>query len=136
MKRKYTDEELGAIKDRLKTVLMQHVGASRKIGMGELYERVFCEGYQHRINDTRVLRKLITELRHEGIAICSKKSRSGGGYWLASAGSELDDYCEDLKVEALKKLAIVSKLRRTTLPALIGQMQMNLTRSCEREAKG
>lgn len=121
-----TDEEKRGYKDRLKTILMQHVGASRKIGMGALYERVFSEAYEHRINDTRRLRTLITELRREGIAICSKKSKSRGGYWLASAGSELDDYCESLHSEALKKLAQEARLRRMSLPALIGQIQMNL----------
>jgi len=106
-------------------ILYRHIGAGQKIGMGELYREVFGEEWHNRINDTRALRTLITELRHEGVPICSVASNNGGGYYLASAGSELTGYCERLRTQALKKLKLEAKIRRVSLPDLIGQMAMN-----------
>jgi hypothetical protein len=94
--------------------------------MGELYEEVFEKTYEQRINDTRALRKLITRLRREGTPICSVTGTQGGGYFIASAGSELDDYCKRLRKKALKGLQQEAILRRTTLGQLIGQMALNL----------
>lgn len=107
-------------------ILSRHVGVNRKIGMGELYFAVFGESWSNRINDTRALRKVITELRHEGVPICSVADSTGGGYYLASAGSELSNYCERLRTQAIKKLAMEAKIRRITLHELLGQMTMNI----------
>jgi len=106
--------------------LTQHVGAHRRIGMGELYQRVFGRPWSHRINDTRDLRTLITELRYEGVPIVSVSDRHGGGYYLASAGSETEEYCARLRVQALKKLKMEARIRRIALPRLVGQIAMNL----------
>ena len=117
-------------KERYKAVILKeltlHVGTARPIGMGELFVRVFGEGWDNRINDTRQLRYLITELRDEGIPICSQVLRSGGGYYIAAAGSELEDYCSKLEKQAIKKLSQVSKMRRMSLPTLMGQLSMDL----------
>lgn len=107
-------------------ILSRHVGSGRKIGMGELYQEVFGAAWANRINDTRALRALITELRHEGIPICSVADRTGGGYYLASAGSEVNAYCERLRTTALKKLKMEAQIRNISLPQLLGQMAMNL----------
>jgi len=123
---KVGSQERERYKGVLLRIMSRHVGAGRKIGMGELYQAVFGEGWQNRINDTRALRTLITELRHEGIPICSVADRSGGGYYLASAGSEMNAYCERLRTTALKKLAMEAKIRRISLPQLLGQMAMNV----------
>jgi len=111
--------------------MTMHVGRSRAIGMGELYERVYGRPYRSKINGTRGLRKLVTDLRDEGVAICSIPDSGGGGYYLASAGSELDDYCKKIRSRALKMLALESKLRKTTLPLLLDQVQLNLRYSSE-----
>jgi len=108
-------------------ILSRHVGANRKIGMGELYCAVFGESWSNRINDTRALRKVITELRHEGVPICSIADSTGGGYYLASAVSELSGYCERLRTQALKKLALEAKIRGISLHELLGQMTMNFS---------
>jgi len=107
-------------------ILSRHVGREKAIGMGELYEEVFDRPWRNRINDTRALRTLIQELRKEGVAICSACAYAGGGYYLAAAGSEMEDYLSRLRSRALRALALEARLRRITLPELLGQMQLNL----------
>lgn len=118
--------EKEAYKIRLLQEMSRHVGKARAIGMGELYERVFEESYGHRINDTRHLRTLISELRVNGVPICSAVDCSGGGYYLASAGSELNGYCDRLINMAIKKLTQVAILKNRALPELLGQLQLDL----------
>jgi len=114
------------IKARLLTELARHVGPSRVVGMGELYEATYLKRWEHRINSTRQLRRAITALRQEGLPICSVSTPDGGGYYLAAATSDLDDYCRRLRHQALKKLAQEARLRRVSLPSLLGQIQLNL----------
>ncbi len=117
------------VRERLLMVLVNHVGRSQAIGMGELFEAVYGEEWSNRINDTRRLRREITALRAEGMRICSTTGMEGGGYYLASAGSELEDYCKRLRKQGLKKLAQEAKLRKIGLPELLGQIRMNMGRS-------
>ena len=112
--------------NRLRGALMDHVGRSNAIGMGELFELVFGQPYEHRINSTKQLRRLITKLRRQGVRICSVSATGGGGYWLAAAGSELEDYTGRLKKQGLKKLAQAARLEKISLPDLLGQIRMNL----------
>lgn len=111
---------------RLLAVLTDHIGETRAIGMGELFEAVYGESWRNRINDTRRLRRLITEMRRDGVAICSVSSQAGGGYFLASAGSELVDYLRRSKVRALRILARVAKIQKVSLPDLLGQMRLEM----------
>ncbi len=126
MKSGMTESEKQMARSRLLMLMPRHIGRSKSIGMGELYERVFGESYDHRINDTKRLRKIVTELRNEGVPICSTSDRFGGGYYLASAGSELADFCEKLREQALRKLAMEAKIRKISLPELIGQLRLDL----------
>lgn len=114
-------------KGRIVTILSRHVGITRAIGMGELYSRVYGKPWKNRINDTRGMRYLITDLRNEGVPICSLTSHSGGGYYLASTNGELDSWLGRDHRKALRILAREAKIRRTTLPELLGQMRLNLT---------
>ena len=107
-------------------VLSRHVGEEKAIDMGELYSRVFNEPYTHKINHTRRLRTIITALRRKGVPIGSTAAKNGGGYYLVRAGSELDSYCARLRRAALNKLAMEAKLRRISMPELLGQMQLNM----------
>lgn len=126
MAKRRSAEETERLKQTRKTMLLfimaGHVGRSKKIGMGELHEEVFKQGWNHRINDTRSLRTLITELRNDGTPICSDSN----GYWLASAGSELNYYCSRLHDQALKKLIQEARLRKMSLPDLLGQTTLEL----------
>ena len=116
------------LKARLLMELTKHIGKGRAVGMGELFQAVFGKDWEHRINDTRQLRKLITELRHGAHPqpICSSCCSLAPGYFLASAGSELAEYVGKIKRAALKKLAIAAKLEKKPLPELLGQMALNM----------
>lgn len=113
-------------KSRLLMALAGHTGRSRIIGMGELYEQVFGRRYSHRINDTKQLRNLITDLRREGTPICSDSSSSGGGYFIASTSGELNAYLERDKRRALNILAKCAAMKKTSLPEYLGQVQLEL----------
>lgn len=113
-------------KSKLLQILTSHIGKSRSIGMAELYEKVFGEPCKNKINEARIIRILITELRKEGVPICSDTDKEGGGYYLASAGSELENYCMRLRIRALKILKMEATLRSTTLPELLGQLALNV----------
>jgi hypothetical protein len=113
---------------RLLKVLGHHPGENRAIGAGQLYEAVYGKPWRDKIRDTRQLRQLITDLRNDGYPICSTSSAEGGGYYLASAGSELDTHCRRLHSRAMKLLAMEARLRKVALPALVGQISMALAR--------
>lgn len=125
---KMTTEELEAATSRLLRIITSHVGKTRSIGMGELYQKVFPgKSWHHRINDTRTLRKLITDLRKEGVPICSDAARTGGGYYLAAAGSEGEAYCRRLRYQGIRKLMLEARIRKISLEELLGQAQLELT---------
>lgn len=111
---------------KLLQVLAMHVGREHAIDMGDLYTRVFGRMVSHKINDSRDIRKLITALRRKGIPIGSTSKRDGGGYYLVRASSELDEYCSALRKRALRALVMEARLRKMSMPELLGQMQMNL----------
>ncbi|NDY55810.1 hypothetical protein G3N56_03515 [Desulfovibrio sulfodismutans] len=115
------------VKARLLAELTRHIGRPRAIGMAELYEKAVGRPCGNRINGTRRLRKLITELREEGVAICSTAETDGGGYYLASpGGSEFERYCAGLRAAGLRKLALEAKIRRRTLPGILSEIQLEL----------
>jgi len=126
MGKKQDPLELERFKSNLLIVMASHTGRSRIIGMGELYERVFGEQWNNRINDTKRLRKIITELRKAGTPICSDTSSSGGGYYIASTSGELNAFLEKYKSMALKKLSMCAAMKKTSLPEYLGQVQLEL----------
>ncbi|MBW2617547.1 MAG: hypothetical protein JRC92_01560, partial [Deltaproteobacteria bacterium] len=96
------------------------------VSMVELYEAVFGVRVRDKINDTRRLRKYINALQREGRPICSVTTQDGAGYYLASAESDLNDYLLRQRKRGLRILAKEAKMRRVSLPALLGQIQLNL----------
>jgi hypothetical protein len=111
-------------RERVVSTLKECRGRSRAIGMGELYREVYGEPYSHRINDTRRLRTIIRELREEGMAICSTSAMRGGGYYLPETAQELEEECERLSRKALMILAIMARMKRISMPALLGQLSL------------
>jgi len=114
------------LKAKVLGILTRHVGREKAIGMGELYERVYGKPWSHRINDTRGLRYLITELRYEGYLIGETRSRAGGGYYLARSESELEEFFSRRTQEALKKLKMVSCMKNLGLGEFLGQLSLEL----------
>lgn len=120
------EKDRESLKYRVMIELANHIGKQNAIGMAELYETVFGEPWTHRINDTRDLRQVITDLREEGTPICSAVGTDGGGYYLAAAKSELTEYTGAQERRALKILARVSRIRRISLPDYLGQIRLNM----------
>lgn len=121
-------------RSRMLAELTSHVGEPNAIGMAGLYEAVFDRPWEHRINDTRALRRLVTVMRAEGVPICSVSSRSGGGYFLAAAGSELADYLRRTERRALLILQRNARIKRISLPNYLGQMKLNMEAGSDEQA--
>jgi transcription initiation factor IIE alpha subunit len=111
-------------RNRLLAELTSHIGELNAIGMAALYEAVFDRPWSNLINDTRKIRKLITILRDEGVAICSVAKSSGGGYYLAAVGSEFAQFIKRDKKRALRILRRDAKMLKTTLPNYLGQLKI------------
>lgn len=122
----WTNEEWEYYKGRVLARLTQHIGAERAVSSDELYEYVFSAPAEDKINATRNLRKVIRRLRSEGTPIGSSCSKNGGGYYLARTASELDQVADRFKREALRRLMVVSRMLKLSLPELLGQMRLNL----------
>lgn len=115
-----------AYRARLLQKMTDHIGQGNAVGMAELYEAVVGEPWDNRINDTRRIRRIITALRREGVAICSSSSQDGGGYYLASAGSELDDYLRRNARRALQILSRNAQIKKVSLSRYLGQLQLHM----------
>jgi hypothetical protein len=124
--KKMSKDEITAAKMKLYAVMLQHVGPDKKIGMGELFETVFDRPWHHRINDTKALRKLITDMRRDGMPVVSSSSTTNGGYWVSASGSEINAYCEQARRRALSILGRVAAIRRVSLPEYLGQMALEM----------
>lgn len=118
MKSKFSDTE----RYKALSILSKHIGKHNAISMPVLYEKVFEERPETVISGTRKLRTLITELRNQGEPICSS---TDGGYYLAAVGSELNDYCDRMEHQAIRKLRIVSKIKKMTVQELCNQLNID-----------
>lgn len=132
MAKKISKEEIERSRNKVLAELTRHVGEANAIGMGELYSAVFNRTWNNRISDTRPLRKVITDLRKEGVPIGSTTSNVGGGYFLPAAGSELSEYLGRIRKRALKALFMESQIRKISLGELLGQMRLNLGEGTEK----
>lgn len=70
----------------------------------------------------RRLRTLISELREEGIAVCGTPET---GYFLATSADELDESCQFLRHRAMRSLQLEARMRKISLPDLVGQLKLN-----------
>lgn len=122
------------VKARLLGALTRHVGQEKALGMDELFESIFQRPVRHKINDTRELRRLVTRLRAEGVPIASVSRPEGGGYYLARAKSEMEDFLERLHRRGIQALTLEAKLRRISLPELLGRTRLYLEESTHAEA--
>lgn len=76
-----------------------------------------------RLCDTteRDVRKCVSELRAEGVAVCGHPRN---GYFIAACDEDLNETCEFLYGRAMHSLALISKLKRVALPDLRGQLKL------------
>jgi hypothetical protein len=71
----------------------------------------------------RRLRTLISQARdEEGFAICGTPST---GYYMATTPEELQASCAFLEHRAMHSLRVLSRMRKVSLPTLMGQLLLN-----------
>lgn len=112
-------------RQRLLATLTSHIGAHNAISMPALYETVYERPWDNRVNDTRLIRKLVTAMRMEGVPICSVTS-SPGGYYLPAAGSEAAHYMRRYEAKALRILRALARMKKTSLPNYLGQLRLDM----------
>lgn len=100
---------------QLLNLLSHHKGRANGIHVAALERQTGLPG--------RSVRKLISELRTEGTAICGKPAT---GYFIAETAAELDEFCiKYLESRAMHSLTLSSRLRKIPLPVLAGQLFLN-----------
>jgi hypothetical protein len=100
---------------QLLNVLSHHRGQASGIHVDQLAKQTGTPA--------RVLRKLISDLRSEGTAICGTPTT---GYFIAETAQELDTFCiKYLEARAMHSLTLSSRLRKIPLPVLAGQLFIN-----------
>lgn len=70
---------------------------------------------------SREMRKMTDAVIADGIALCSHPAN---GYWIAANPVELEQTCQFHRSRALHELAKEAKLRKLTLPDLLGQLHL------------
>lgn len=71
----------------------------------------------------RELRKLISDCRYaHGMAICGHPKT---GYFIALTADELDLCCKFLQRRALHSLSLLCRMRKVSMPDLVGQLKLN-----------
>ena len=101
-------------KHKLLAVLSCHIGRGRGVGVEALAQRIEAT--------ERQVRKFVTELRQDGVAVCGTPA---DGYYIAGTYQELEQTCSFLRRRALHSLSLESRLRGMPLADLIGQLHLN-----------
>lgn len=71
----------------------------------------------------RRLRGLVSMARHDdGAAVCGHPST---GYFMAVTPAELDACCAFLRHRAVHSLRLLSRMTKTSMPDLLGQLKLN-----------
>lgn len=95
--------------------LSAHQGRANGIGARRLAEQLQLP--------QRQLRKLISACRDDdGVAICGTPST---GYFMAVTAEELQATCKFLEHRALHSLLVLSRMKKVSLPDLMGQLMLN-----------
>ena len=94
-------------------VLSWHVGQAYGITASELAGR--CDITE------REVRRHVSELRDEGIAVCAHPRT---GYFIAQTPAELDMACNYLRRRALHSLTLESRMRKISMAELLGQIKV------------
>jgi biotin operon repressor len=104
---------LSAEAHALQALLARHIGAERGLSAAELARAAGVS--------ERAVRKAISDLRGEGVAVCGHPRT---GYYIAATADELERTCAFLRARAMHSLVLEARLRRISLPDLIGQLRV------------
>lgn len=94
--------------------LQSHIGRDKGVTCAQI--AVFINWSE------RDVRKFVSELREEGEAVCGHPAN---GYFIAETAGELNDSCQFLRSRAMHSLTLEARLRKISLPALLGQLNLN-----------
>lgn len=100
--------------NQLLNAMSRHQGREAGIGAKQLAEQLGVP--------PRRLRQLISAAREDGIALCGKPST---GYFMPLTPEELAESCAFLEHRALKSLRLLSRMKKVSMPALLGQLNLN-----------
>ena len=92
-------------------VLEKHRGATCGISAERFAAQLGC--------NERTLREAITALRMEGQPICGHPNT---GYYLAGSAADINGTCAFLRSRAMTSLVQEARLKKISLPNLLGQM--------------
>lgn len=120
---------------RLHSILIKHIGRSRKISMLELYEEfegVTLERHPrtHRPVEnvatlSRPIRKMIDDLRDlYGVPVVG--DTGAGGYYLINSRKELEDVVHQYKTRGIKSLQTAARISKNSLIDLVNQLALDL----------
>ncbi|MEW6314322.1 MAG: hypothetical protein AB1513_09835 [Pseudomonadota bacterium] len=101
-------------KDDLLALLSQHIGAENGLPAQ-------CFAVMLGIHE-RQIRKFVTELRENGVAVCGTPQ---DGYFIAATAEELEATCQFLRSRSMHTLRLEACMRKLPMPDLIGQLKLN-----------
>ena len=91
-----------------------HIGIDNAISGGALGKRLGC--------GARTIRALVLKLRENAVAVCGRPET---GYYIAATADEVDATCKLLEAHGMHQLTVAARLRKTTLPELLGQLKLS-----------
>lgn len=100
-------------KDDLLVILERHRGRAAGVTAELLAQLLGCS--------TRIVRKLVTELREDSIAVCGHPE---SGYFIAETPEDIEDTCRFLRSRAMHSLVLEAKLRGLPFADLVGQLRL------------
>jgi len=102
------------------TELSHHIGQAEGIHVRDLVARITGQRVESEQLERRV-RQIVTELRMDGVHVCGHPS---AGYYMAATPEELEHTLQFLRSRAMSSLALESRMRRISMPELIGQLTL------------
>lgn len=102
------------------TELSHHIGKEAGIHVRDLVARITGQILPNEPMERRV-RQIVTELRMDGAHICGHPS---SGYYMAETPEELEQTLQFLRSRALSSLTLESRMRRISMPELLGQLNL------------
>lgn len=100
--------------DLLAVLSASHIGQSKSIGGAALAARLDVT--------VRTIRALVRGLREDAVAVCGSPET---GYFIAETSEELEGTCKLLETHGIHQLEVAARMRKTTLPELLGQMKLS-----------
>lgn len=100
--------------EQLQAILTaDHVGQSKAISGEQLAGRLGVK--------VRTVRAWVLKLRCNAVAVCGSPE---SGYFVAATPAEVESTCNLLVAHAMHSLTVAARMRRTTLPELLGQLTL------------